>query len=189
MVYALDSTTIDLCLLMFTWASFRSTRAAVKIHTLLDLRGIIPRFLHVFSGKVHDVNILDMMILEPAAINVVESFDLDPPMCVGTVRELGNVVTVDTDVGHGGSWQVTVPLRRMGVNLNQWTRRGVHPSIAVYSTWLAVACNAGLFRQGDAIKVVAVGLVAVEQDPVKWLADILVVPWVSGCRWAQCTCI
>lgn len=76
-VYALDSTTIDLCLSLFPWASFRSTKAAVKMHTLLDLRGNIPSFLHVSSGKVHDVNILDMMIPEPAAIYVMDRAYLD----------------------------------------------------------------------------------------------------------------
>jgi hypothetical protein len=58
-VYALDATTIDLCLSMFPWAPFRSTKAAVKLHTLLDLRGSIPTFIHVSNGKLHDVNVLD----------------------------------------------------------------------------------------------------------------------------------
>src|SRR6516225_10792874 len=58
-VYALDSTTIDLCLSVFPWAHFRSTKAAVKMHTLLDLRGCIPSFMHISEGKLHDVNVLD----------------------------------------------------------------------------------------------------------------------------------
>src|ERR1700720_526891 len=58
-VYALDSTTIDLCLAVFPWAHFRTTRAAVKMHTLLDLRGNIPSFIHVSDGKLHDVHALD----------------------------------------------------------------------------------------------------------------------------------
>src|SRR3990172_2230325 len=61
-VYALDSTTIDLCLSMFPWASFRSTKAAVKVHTLLDLRGAIPSFIHISDGKLHDVHILDLLV-------------------------------------------------------------------------------------------------------------------------------
>jgi hypothetical protein len=61
-VYALDSTTIDLCLSLFPWAPFRTTKAAVKMHTLLDLRGNIPSFIHISDGKLHDVNVLDMMI-------------------------------------------------------------------------------------------------------------------------------
>jgi len=76
-VYALDSTTIDLCLSMFPWAPFRSTKAAVKMHTLLDLRGNIPSFIHVSDGKMHDVNVLDLMIPEPAAIYVMDRAYVD----------------------------------------------------------------------------------------------------------------
>src|SRR5271166_2247845 len=64
-VYALDSTTIDLCLSVFPWAHFRTTKAAVKMHTLLDLRGNIPSFIHVSDGKLHDVHALDLMLPEP----------------------------------------------------------------------------------------------------------------------------
>lgn len=76
-VYALDSTTIDLCLSLFPWAPFRSTKAAVKMHTLLDLRGNIPSFIHVSDGKLHDVNMLDLMIPDPAAIYVMDRAYLD----------------------------------------------------------------------------------------------------------------
>lgn len=76
-VYALDSTTIDLCLSLFPWASFRATKAAVKMHTLLDLRGNIPSFIHVSDGRLHDVNVLDLMIPEPAAIYVMDRAYLD----------------------------------------------------------------------------------------------------------------
>ena len=65
-VYALDSTTIDLCLSLFPWAHFRSTKAAVKMHTLLDLRGNIPSFVHISNGKLHDVHALDLLIPEQA---------------------------------------------------------------------------------------------------------------------------
>ena len=71
-VYALDSTTIDLCLSLFPWAHFRSTKAAVKMHTLLDLRGSIPSFIHVSDGKLHDVHALDLLPLEPGAIYVMD---------------------------------------------------------------------------------------------------------------------
>ena len=71
-VYALDSTTIDLCLSVFPWARFRSTKAAVKMHTLLDLRGDIPSFIHISNGKLHDVHALDMLLPEPAAIYVMD---------------------------------------------------------------------------------------------------------------------
>jgi transposase len=76
-VYALDSTTIDLCLSLFPWAPFRSTKAAVKLHTLLDLRGNIPTFLHISDGKVHDVNILDQLIVEAGAFYVMDRGYLD----------------------------------------------------------------------------------------------------------------
>jgi len=71
-VYALDSTTIDLCLSVFPWAHFRATKAAVKLHTLLDLRGSIPSFIHISDGKLHDVNALDLLMPEPGAIYVMD---------------------------------------------------------------------------------------------------------------------
>jgi transposase len=71
-VYALDSTTIDLCLSVFPWAHFRTTKAAVKMHTLLDLRGNIPSFIHVSDGKLHDVHALDLLIPEAGAIYVMD---------------------------------------------------------------------------------------------------------------------
>lgn len=76
-VYALDSTTIDLCLSVFPWAHFRTTKAAVKMHTLLDLRGSIPSFIHVSDGKWHDVHALDLLIPEPGAIYVMDRAYLD----------------------------------------------------------------------------------------------------------------
>jgi hypothetical protein len=71
-VYALDSTTIDLCLSLFDWAPFRATKAAVKLHTLLDLRGSIPTFLHISDGKLHDVNVLDILPIEAGAFYVMD---------------------------------------------------------------------------------------------------------------------
>jgi IS4 transposase len=68
----LDSTTIDLCLSLFDWAPFRSTKAAVKLHTLLDLRGSIPTFLHISDGKLHDVNVLDILPIEAGAFYVMD---------------------------------------------------------------------------------------------------------------------
>jgi IS4 transposase len=76
-VYALDSTTIDLCLSMFPWAAFRSTKAAVKLHTLLDLRGAIPSFIHISDGKLHDVNVLDLLLPEAGAFYVMDRAYLD----------------------------------------------------------------------------------------------------------------
>jgi hypothetical protein len=71
-VYALDSSTIDLCLSLFSWAPFRSTKAAIKLHTLLDLRGAIPAFIHISDGKLHDVNVLDMLVIEAGAFYVMD---------------------------------------------------------------------------------------------------------------------
>ncbi len=76
-VYALDATTIDLCLSMFPWAPFRSTKAAVKLHTLLDLRGSIPTFVHISDGKLHDVNVLDLLVFEAGAYYVMDRGYLD----------------------------------------------------------------------------------------------------------------
>lgn len=76
-VYALDSTTIDLCMTLFPWAPFRSTKAAIKLHTLIDLRGNIPSFLHISDGKLHDVNVLDILLPEPGAFYVMDRGYLD----------------------------------------------------------------------------------------------------------------
>ena len=71
-VYALDASTIDLCLSLFPWARFRKAKGAIKLHTLLDLRGNIPEFIYISDGKLHDVNILDILIPEPGSIYVMD---------------------------------------------------------------------------------------------------------------------
>jgi hypothetical protein len=76
-VYVLDSTTIDLCLALFPWAEFRKRKGAIKLHTLLDLHGNIPSVVIVTTGKVHDVNILDQLIIEPGAIYIMDRGYLD----------------------------------------------------------------------------------------------------------------
>lgn len=76
-IYALDATTIDLCLSVFWWAPFRKAKAAVKMHTLLDLRGNIPTFIRITDGKTHDVNILDDLIFEPLSIYLMDKGYLD----------------------------------------------------------------------------------------------------------------
>lgn len=76
-VYALDSSTIDLCLSVFPWALFRSTKSAVKLHTLLDLRGNIPTFIHISDGKLHDVNVLDILLPEPGAFYIMDRAYVD----------------------------------------------------------------------------------------------------------------
>ena len=76
-VYAFDATTIDLCLSVFAWAPFRSTKAAIKLHTLLDLRGNIPSFIHITDGKTHEVNTLDELEFEPGAFYLLDRGYLD----------------------------------------------------------------------------------------------------------------
>ena len=71
-IYALDASTIDLCLSVFPWALFRSTKSAVKLHTLLDLRGNIPTFIHISDGKLHDINVLDILLPEPGAFYIMD---------------------------------------------------------------------------------------------------------------------
>jgi len=75
--YALDSSTIDLCLSVFPWAHFRRTKAAIKLHTLLDLRGNIPTFIHITDGKLHDLQVLDILIPEPGSIYIMDRGYLD----------------------------------------------------------------------------------------------------------------
>ena len=76
-VYALDATTIDLCLSLFNWAPFCATKAAIKMHTLLDLRGAIPAFIHVSDGKMNEVNVLDLLLIEAGAFYVMDRGYLD----------------------------------------------------------------------------------------------------------------
>ena len=78
-VYALDATTIDLCLSLFPWARFRKHKGAVKLHTVLDLRGNIPSFILITHGKVHDVHLLDQLAFEPGAFYIMDRGYLDFP--------------------------------------------------------------------------------------------------------------
>jgi hypothetical protein len=76
-IYALDATTIDLCLSLFPWAYFRKNKGAIKLHTLLDLRGPIPSFIEITTGKIHDVNILDSLVIEPGSFYIMDRGYLD----------------------------------------------------------------------------------------------------------------
>ncbi len=76
-VYAFDATTIDLCLSVYPWAPFRSAKAAIKLHTLLDLRGSIPSFIHITNGKTHEINVLDALLIEPSAYYLLDRGYLD----------------------------------------------------------------------------------------------------------------
>jgi len=92
-VYALDSTTIDLCLSLFPWAKFRKHKAAVKVHTLMDLKGSIPTFIRITDGKVHDVNIFDDLILEPGAIYIMDRGYLDFARLYTFTQNLSTFIT------------------------------------------------------------------------------------------------
>jgi hypothetical protein len=91
--YALDSTTIDLCLSLFPWAKFREHKAAVKLHTLMDLKGSIPTFIRITGGKVHDVNILDELVLEPGAIYIMDRGYLDFARLFTFTQNLSTFIT------------------------------------------------------------------------------------------------
>lgn len=91
--FALDSTTIDLCLSLFPWAKFRKHKAAIKVHTLMDLKGSIPTFIHITDGKVHDVNILDELILQPGAIYIMDRAYLDFARLYRFTRNLSTFIT------------------------------------------------------------------------------------------------
>jgi hypothetical protein len=71
-IYALDATTIGLCLSLFPWAKFRTRKAAIKLHTLMDLEGSIPTFIHISDGRSHDVNALDLIPVEPGSIYIID---------------------------------------------------------------------------------------------------------------------
>jgi len=86
--YVFDSTTIDLCLELFPWARFRKTKAAVKLHTLLNLRGNIPEFIHISEGNVHDVNILDLLIIQANTFYIMDRAYLDF-MRLNTIHQSG----------------------------------------------------------------------------------------------------
>ena len=92
-VYAFDSTTIDLCLSVFPWAKFRKNKAAVKLHTLLDLRGNIPVVISITNGKMHDVNALDDLVFEPGAIYIFDKAYVDFARLYGIHQSLAFFVT------------------------------------------------------------------------------------------------
>jgi len=88
-IYALDSTTIDLCLSLFPWAKFRKRKGAIKLHTLLDIRGSIPTFIEITDGLVHDVNILDVLIPEPGSYYIMDRGYIDYKRLYRLNKELG----------------------------------------------------------------------------------------------------
>lgn len=132
-VYALDSTTIDLCLALFPWAPFRSTKAAIKLHTLLDLRGNIPSFVYISDGKLHDVNALDHVIPEAGAFYVMDRGYID----FGRLHALHQAGAFFVIRGKRGldvrRLQSSAPDRTTGVicdqmvALNNWHTRQTYP--------------------------------------------------------------
>ena len=126
-VYALDSTTVDLCLSVFPWARFRARKAAIKMHTLLDLRGPIPTFIEVSEGKLHDVNILDLLVPEPASFYVMDRAYVDCERLYAFHR--------------GGAFFVTRTKR--GVRLRRRYSRPVDASTGVLSDHTVVLESAG----------------------------------------------
>lgn len=90
-IYALDAATIDLCLSLFPWAPFRSTKAGVRLHTLLDLRGNIPAFIHISDGRTHEVNVLDMLTFEAGAFYVMDRGYLDSVGCMPCARRAASL--------------------------------------------------------------------------------------------------
>ena len=87
-IYALDSTTIDLCLSLFPWAEFRSRKAAIKLHTLMDLDGSIPTFIHISDGRTHDVNVLDMIPIMAGSIYIMDRGYLDFQLVIRSRKNL-----------------------------------------------------------------------------------------------------
>lgn len=90
-VYALDSTTIDLCLSLFPWAPYMQTKGAIKLHTLLDLRGAIPAFIFISDGKMHDVNVLDLLLPEPGAFYIMDRGSWTTNACTPCTRRAASL--------------------------------------------------------------------------------------------------
>jgi hypothetical protein len=110
-VYALDATTIDLCLSLFDWAPFRSTKAAIKLHTLLDLRGAIPAFIHISDGKLHDVNVLDILPVEAGAFYVMDRGYVDFE-CLYAMHQAGAFFVTRVKVGMDARRVYSAPTER-----------------------------------------------------------------------------
>ena len=129
-VYALDSTTIDLCLSVFPWAHFRSTKSAVKMHTLLDLRGNIPSFIHISDGKLHDVHALDMLLPEAGAIYVMDRgvYRLRPPVRAASGRCLLRDPRQVQSACPSGLFGADGPDRRRDCRSNHRTGRHSQPA-------------------------------------------------------------
>ena len=137
-VYALDTTTIDLCLSVFPWARFRQTKAAVKMHTLLDLRGNIPTFIHISDGKMHEVNVLDILIPEAGSFYIMDRgftdfarwFAMHQAQAFFVIRGKSNLLfrrvysrTVDTSTGLRCDQTIALTAPKAGKDYPQHLRR------------------------------------------------------------------
>jgi hypothetical protein len=131
-VYALDATTIDLCLSMFPWANFRKTKAAVKLHTLLDLKGSIPTFIYISDGKMHEVNVLDILPIEPGSIYVMDRGYVDFIRLHAITRGLAFFVTrAKTNLKFDRLYSLPVD-RTTGLICDQTGRLGITASVQKY---------------------------------------------------------
>jgi hypothetical protein len=111
-VYAFDATTIDLCLSMYPWAPFRSTKAAIKLHTLLDVRGSIPSFIHISDGKTHEVNVLDVLTPEPGAFYLLDRGYMDFAR-LHTLHEAGSFFVIRAKRGLNFKRRYSHPVDRV----------------------------------------------------------------------------
>lgn len=132
-VYALDATTIDLCLSVFPWAHFRETKAAVRLHTLLDLKGNIPTFIHISDGKMHEVNVLDFLPIEPGSIYVMDRGYVDFSRLHAITRGLAFFVTrAKTNMRFDRLYSLPVD-RSTGLICDQTGKLGIALSAQKYS--------------------------------------------------------
>ena len=115
-VYAFDATTIDLCLSVYPWAPFRSTKAAIKLHTLLDVRGSIPSFIHISDGKTHEVNVLDALTPEPGAFYLLDRGYMDFAR-LHTLHEAGSFFLIRAKRGLRVKRRYSHPIDRIGTTV------------------------------------------------------------------------
>jgi Transposase DDE domain/Domain of unknown function (DUF4372) len=115
-VYAFDATTIDLCLSVYPWAPFRSTKAAIKLHTLLDVRGSIPSFIHISDGKTHEVNVLDALTPEPGAFYLLDRGYMDFAR-LHTLHEAGSFFLIRAKRGLRVKRRYSHPVDRIGTTV------------------------------------------------------------------------
>jgi hypothetical protein len=165
-VYALDSTTIDLCLSLFPWARFRRTKGAVKLHTLLDLRGPIPSFIEITDGKLSDVKILDLLVVEPGAYYVMDRAYLDFRRLYQLQRAGGHFIT----------------RAKRGFRFIRHSSRPIDKAVGLRSDQIGRPANPASFRNYPD-KLRRVRFHDVETDRVlTFLTDQFTLPALTVCR-------